>query len=82
MLFTSTRIQPDPMELFVDDANGEHIRITIRLVGDVAKGDYQIIQCFNIIVRRCLNQMELQLVGRNYYDAKAKVLYIIKLCVD
>lgn len=76
MLFTSNRIQPDPMELFVEPPGGagENIRITIRLVGDVAQGDYHMIQFFNIIVRKCLSHMRLQLVGRNYYDAAARIM--------
>lgn len=43
------------------------------MVGDVAKGDFQLIQFFNILMRRCLGHMNLQLVGRNYYDAGAKI---------
>ncbi|GLV44692.1 aubergine [Carabus blaptoides fortunei] len=77
MLFTSNRIQPDPLELYVEPpggaGTGENIRITIRLVGDVAQGDFHLIQFFNIIVRKCLSYMKLQLVGRNYYDAAARV---------
>lgn len=73
VLYTTTRIQPDPLEVFVQTANGENVRITIRLVGEVAWTDYHYIQLFNIIIRKCLTYMQFQLVGRNYYDPNARV---------
>lgn len=77
MMFTSRRLAPDPMELFVNPPEGstsdQPIRITIRLVGEVSKSDFHIIQFFNILMRRCLSHMNLQLVGRNFYDAVAKI---------
>lgn len=43
------------------------------MVGDVQKGDWLTIQMCNMLLRRCLYHMKLQLVGRNYYDAAAKI---------
>ncbi|XP_018561760.1 piwi-like protein Siwi [Anoplophora glabripennis] len=73
VLYTTTRIQPDPLEVFVQTANGENVRITIRLVGDVAWTDNHYIQLFNIIIRKCLTYMQFQLVGRNYFDPNARI---------
>lgn len=73
VLYTTSRIQPDPLEVFVQTTNGENVRITIRLVGDVAWGDFHYIQLFNIIIRKCLTYMQFQLVGRNYFDPNARV---------
>lgn len=53
-----------------DDTN---IRITIRLVGDMKRGDPHYIQFFNIIMRKCLVALRLELVGRDYFDQKNKV---------
>lgn len=53
-----------------DDTN---IRITIRLVGDMKRGDPHYIQFFNIIMRKCLVALKLELVGRDYFDQKNKV---------
>lgn len=50
-----------------------HVKITIRLVGDMSRDDPHYIQVFNIIMRKCLEHLKLQLVGRNYYDAYSKV---------
>ncbi|KAB0805015.1 hypothetical protein PPYR_01985 [Photinus pyralis] len=74
VMFTPTRLNPDPMELFIkDEHTNADVRISIRLVKDVAAGDYQYLQLFNIIMRKCLSHLNLQLVGRNFFDAVAKV---------
>ncbi|XP_043284504.1 piwi-like protein Siwi [Venturia canescens] len=73
VLYTSNRL-PQPLEVFSkrrsDDAN---IQIVIRLVGDISKGDEHYLQFYNIIMRKCLEYLQLQLVGRNYFDARNKV---------
>lgn len=74
VMYTSNKLNPDPMELYVqDDRTETNFRFTIRLVADVAAGDYQYIQFFNIIMRKCLGHLKLQLVGRNFFDALAKI---------
>lgn len=76
VVFTSRRLAQSPMEFFVNPPEGggdQPIRITLKLVGDVSLGDYHLIQFFNILMRRCLQNMNLQLVGRNFYDALAKI---------
>lgn len=54
---------------------GDHqaMIIKIRHTGDMTRGDHDYIQFFNIIMRKCLDYLELQLVGRNYFDARNKV---------
>lgn len=66
------------IELIFLETNA-NIRITVRLVGDVAMGDYSYLQLFNIIMRKCLGHLKLQLVGRNFFDALAKVIKLIFL---
>ena len=62
------------MELFSTRASDEQtVRITVRLVGDLAIGDYHYIQFFNILMRKALTRLQLQLVGRNFFDARAKI---------
>ncbi|XP_023290765.1 piwi-like protein Siwi isoform X2 [Orussus abietinus] len=73
VLYCSHRL-PQPMELFSKrESDQEKIRITIRLVGDMVRGDHHYLQFFNIIMRKCLGFLNLQLVGRDYYDARNKV---------
>jgi aubergine-like protein len=66
-----------PLELIsIRNEDEARIRITVRLVGDLAQGDAHYIQFFNILMRKCLGHLELQLVGRNFFDAKAKVSHL------
>ncbi|XP_063905421.1 piwi-like protein Siwi [Zophobas morio] len=73
VLYTPQRIHNDSVELFANDGQ-ENIRITIRLVGDLARGDIHYLQVFNIIIRKCLALMGLQLIGRNYFMPDAKIV--------
>lgn len=48
-------------------------KIIIYLVGRMVPEDPHYIIIFNIIMRKCLEHLRLQLVGRDYYDAHNKV---------
>ena len=64
------------MEVFsLRKSDESKIRITIRLVGELQKGDQNYIQFFNIVMRKCLGYLNLQLVGRNFYDPNDKVCF-------
>jgi len=66
-----------PMELFSTRKSDEAtIRITVKLAGDLKEGDHHYFQFFNILMRKALTFLNLQLVGRNLYDAGAKVLLL------
>ncbi|XP_076749103.1 aubergine [Xylocopa sonorina] len=70
----SSRHIPEQLELWsIRQSDEAKIRITIRLVGDMKRGDQHYIQFFNIIMRKCLELLKLQLVGRDYFDARSKV---------
>lgn len=74
VLFVSHRLNPEPMELYSKrDSDEEKIRITIKKAGDLVMGDHHYIQLFNILMRKCLSNLQLQMVGRNYFDASARV---------
>ncbi|KAG8223661.1 hypothetical protein J437_LFUL001768 [Ladona fulva] len=74
MLFTSHKLGQDVMEVYsVRKSDSAKMQITIKLVGDLAVGDYHYIQFFNILVRKCFGHLQLQLVGRNFFDAAARV---------
>jgi len=60
----------------VDD---QIVIITIKFTQIIEKGDHASIQIFNLLMRKCLRNLELSLVGRNYYDEKAKVNTFIKI---
>ncbi|CAH0406951.1 unnamed protein product [Chilo suppressalis] len=74
VLYTVKRLHPDPMELYSERrTDSERMRLMIKLVHDVSPGDYHYIQIFNIIIRKCFNLLQLQLVGRDFFDPEAKV---------
>lgn len=49
------------------------INIIIYLVGSMSPDDPYYTVVFNIIMRKCLEYLNLQLVGREYFDAQSKV---------
>lgn len=73
VLFTPTRLHPEPLEFVVANEGGENIHVTTRMVGEVKWGDYHYLQLFNIIVRKCLTYMDFKLLGRNYFDPNLKI---------
>ncbi|KAL2751064.1 piwi-like protein Siwi isoform X3 [Vespula maculifrons] len=49
-------------------SDGEDVTASIRYIGIVDTRDRHYLQFFNIIMRKCLEHLKLQLVRRNYYD--------------
>ncbi|XP_003694460.1 piwi-like protein Siwi [Apis florea] len=73
VMYSSRRL-PDKMEIWSRRTSDDtKIRITIRLVGEMERVDQRYLQFFNIIMRKCLALLNLQLVGRDYFDAHSKV---------
>lgn len=60
-------------ELLTKNREGETIQIKIKHVGIVDASDVQHIQVQNLIVRRAMEGLNLQLVGRNFFDPLAKI---------
>ncbi|XP_014208216.1 piwi-like protein Siwi [Copidosoma floridanum] len=70
MLYTYHNL-PQPLEFnSFREPDKQAVNIKIRLVSTVAQGDYHYLQVFNVIVRKCLEHLNLALVGRNYYDTE------------
>ncbi|XP_041675230.1 LOW QUALITY PROTEIN: protein aubergine [Drosophila eugracilis] len=78
VLFCTTQFKPvqnSPyvLELVAKNRAGENIEIKIKAVGSVEAGDNQQFQVLNLILRRAMEGLELQLVHRNLFDPKAKI---------
>ncbi|XP_014260031.1 piwi-like protein Siwi [Cimex lectularius] len=78
VLYTVKKLNPDPLELFSmkkgkEDKEDTQVQIIIKSTINISAGDPHYIQFFNIVLRKCLASLDLQLVGRDYYDAAAKV---------
>lgn len=53
----------------------EQVQLTIRYVRDVDMTDDLVFQMLNIILRQGMRGLDLQLVGRNFYDPKSPVSF-------
>ncbi|XP_052739671.1 piwi-like protein Siwi [Bicyclus anynana] len=73
VLYTVKKLHPDPLELYSDRNDGERMRIMIKLTCQVSPGDYHYLQVFNILIRKCFSLLNLTLMGRDFFDANAKV---------
>lgn len=58
-----------PNGLFQD---GKVLPVKIELVGEISSKATAFIQFFNIMWRSCMRHLEMDLVGRNYYDSKVR----------
>lgn len=47
--------------------------LTLRFVGTVEPSDYQHLQIFNLVLRMCMDKLQLTLIRRDYFDSNAKV---------
>ncbi|KAK2102947.1 Piwi-like protein 1 [Saguinus oedipus] len=68
ILFLPKRLQEKVTEVFGKTRNGEDVRITITLTNELPPTSPTCLQFYNIIFRRLLKIMNLQQIGRNYYN--------------
>ncbi|EDW76026.2 uncharacterized protein Dwil_GK14888 [Drosophila willistoni] len=78
VMFCSTAFKPVPksayvLELVTTSRSGERFEVKIKHVGTVESGDSQQFQVLNLILRRAMEGLNLQLVSRNFFDPKAKI---------
>lgn len=66
-------------ELLTKNREGETIQIKLKHVGIVDVTDVQQIQVLNLILRRSMEGLKLQLVGRNFFDPAAKARLILSV---
>lgn len=50
------------------------VNLTLRLVADLAPTDIMYLQVFNILVRKCLELMGLEEMGRHFYDHRKAIM--------
>jgi len=76
MMFTTARLTQDdkPMNLTSQRNDGVAVEVTIKLVGEIQPTDYHYMQFFNIVLRQAMENMQLELIRRDYYDPKAAII--------
>lgn len=73
-LFTTRCFTRDRIELKCETREGDTIMLTVRNTRrTIDMHDASAVQILNLILRRTMDGLEMQLVGRNLYDPKNKV---------
>ncbi|XP_065548859.1 piwi-like protein 1 isoform X2 [Lathamus discolor] len=68
VLFLPKKLVNKVTEVFSRTRNGEDVKITITLTNDLPPSSPTCLQFYNIIFRRLLKMLNLQQIGRNYYN--------------
>ncbi|XP_054728354.1 protein piwi [Anastrepha obliqua] len=72
-MFTSCKLPEDKTIIHAKSKVGDSYTIVIKYVGVISMTEWQSLQILNLILRRAMEGLKLQLVGRNFYDAIAKI---------
>ena len=73
LMYTKDRLAQDPMVLQSTMREGTVVTLSIRLVEELMPTNWHYTQFFSIVLRKCMEGMQMQLIGRNYYDPGATV---------
>lgn len=79
MLFLSIKLPNQTTQFVANDREGNPFETTVRFVGLVSMETAASVQILNLILRRSMESLKLQLVGRNFFDAIAKVNFVFIL---
>lgn len=75
MLFSSTKLDSEITQFCSARNDGSAVAITVKYVKEVLMTEMESLKVLNIILRRAMEGLNLQLVGRNFFDAIAKVSF-------
>uniref|UniRef100_A0A8C4IRF4 Piwi like RNA-mediated silencing 1 n=1 Tax=Dicentrarchus labrax TaxID=13489 RepID=A0A8C4IRF4_DICLA len=68
LLFLPHRLHSKETVLHSETRNGEKVQITVTLTNELPPSSPVCIQFYNIIFRRILRMLDMQQIGRNYYN--------------
>lgn len=72
-LFCARRLDDDVIERPITGQNGETVLVTFKYTRTVSMTETQSLQILNLILRRSMDGLKMQLIGRNFFDPDAKV---------
>ncbi len=49
------------------------VQVNLKLVGEVTPQETRYMMIFGIILRKCMDQLKLKLIGREHFDDNPKV---------
>lgn len=78
-LFSTVKLPDAQTILHTKSKQGENYVITIKYIGVISMTEWQSLQVLNLILRRAMEGLKLQLVGRDFYDAVAKVTKLMPI---
>lgn len=78
-IYTVRQLDNEVTEIVTRDREEREILIKIKRVGVISPLEGRCIQVQNIIMRKALNALQLQLIGRDHFDAAARVSVPISL---
>uniref|UniRef100_A0A0K8TM02 Piwib n=1 Tax=Tabanus bromius TaxID=304241 RepID=A0A0K8TM02_TABBR len=73
MLFATQKLPDEVTEINMTSRSGEPQQITIKFTGIVSMSESRSLQVLNLILRKAMEGLKLQLVGRNFFDAVSKI---------
>lgn len=79
-IYTITQLHNERLEVSTRDRDGNDILIRIQRVGLISTLEHRFIQVINLIMKKALKALNLQLVGRDYFDAAARVNIKLNSC--
>lgn len=76
--FLAKKLPFSPTEMMSKTRDGKPQKIVLKEVAVISMTNQTSVQLLNLILRKALEGLKLQLVGRNFFDAAAKVRNFIK----
>lgn len=73
VLYITRKLPLETTEFMSKDRDGNPIQTIVKFVALVSMNTASAIQVLNLILRRAMDGLKLQLVGRNLFDAAAKI---------
>jgi len=72
-MYRTEELSPELCSLDTENANGQRYTMSIRLVGYVNLDDPMYLQFYNIVMRNCMGHLDMEELGRHFYDRHSKV---------
>lgn len=73
LIYLAHKLEVDPLVVEAKDRDENSFKITIKWVSVINMNTRESLMVLNIILRRSMEGLKLQLIGRNFFDPKAMV---------
>lgn len=73
-LCTSFKLPSDVTELVSRREDDTVFQLRLKFIKEISFMDSEYMQVMNILMRRCMENLNMQLIGRNYYNSSAEIV--------